>query len=666
MTSPEAGAGTSAPAQSAADDAGPLTPVQPASATDTAFPEPVVATVATQGARLNVRTGPGTEFEIVERLDPGMVRTASAQNATGDWTRIASPQAPDGEAWVATRYVQLGGLAADAGDAVAQALPAPLPPAPAFQNAGLALPPFASAADALTGAAHATVIAGGATVDIRSGPGPEFASVGQAYSGAQFVASARSVLGDWVQVKLSDTGAFGWLPVESVNVDAPVMRLPTGGPDPEPPPDFLQDLTWGAPPATPEVDPLRRAEEATEGAEANEANVDQGYANQGNLVPASTGAANVDAANVDAANIDAANIDAANIGAAELEAKKEDEAAQDIPDPPRFLPVVGDDLVSAALPGGVLVFGASNGGQVYGYDLDTGALWPIAIGFDPAISPDGSIVAFTRDGGDHGLYLVDIDGANERLIYSGGQRLASPKWSPDGDWIVFSYGSDAYECIPFGSGCTPIDEFGGRAVPDDVQPVTWVNYHLAVVDADGGDYRELAALESARAPDWNEAGVVYQSAAGLQRTADEPNAANRLILSDYLKPYFHDPDWQPGGGAIVYQGKEASHWELFSVNPDGSGAVFADASQDGPGRRAAQQRGPGLEPGRTLDCLPQQPHRERRSGRLAAVGDGRGRRQPAPAAGGPADHLFVRRRAGRQLGPAELIPLAPKLRRVTA
>lgn len=98
-------------------------------------------------------------------------------------------------------------------------------------------------------------------------------------------------------------------------------------------------------------------------------------------------------------------------------------------------------------------------------------------------------------------------------------------------------------------------------------------YHLARVDYDGQNYRDLATLESARAADWNEAGVVYESNAGLQITADSPDAENRLVIFDYLKPFFADPDWQPNGGRIVYMGREASHNELFSVNPDGSNVV---------------------------------------------------------------------------------------------
>src|SRR5690606_5150936 len=87
----------------------------------------------------------------------------------------------------------------------------------------------------------------------------------------------------------------------------------------------------------------------------------------------------------------------------------------------------------------------------------------------------------------------------------------------------------------------------------------------------GNNYRDIASLTSARAADWNAAGIVYQSDAGLQITADTPAAENKLVIFDYLKPYFDDPDWQPNGGRIVYMGKEASHWEIFVVNPDGSG-----------------------------------------------------------------------------------------------
>lgn len=56
-----------------------------------------------------------------------------------------------------------------------------------------------------------------------------------------------------------------------------------------------------------------------------------------------------------------------------------------------------------------------------------------------------------------------------------------------------------------------------------------------------------------------------------QITTDTPDAENQLVIYNYLKPSYDDPDWQPQGGRIAYMGKEASHWEIFIVNSDGSG-----------------------------------------------------------------------------------------------
>jgi len=44
-----------------------------------------------------------------------------------------------------------------------------------------------------------------------------------------------------------------------------------------------------------------------------------------------------------------------------------------------------------------------------------------------------------------------------------------------------------------------------------------------------------------------------------------------LVANDALLGYFHDPAWQPGGGRIVFHRKQGSHWQIYIVNPDGSG-----------------------------------------------------------------------------------------------
>lgn len=57
----------------------------------------------------------------------------------------------------------------------------------------------------------------------------------------------------------------------------------------------------------------------------------------------------------------------------------------------------------------------------------------------PAISPDGSTVAFTRvnSNGDQQIWLIDSDGSNLRPLLPNGQFGRAPEWSPDGKQIVF-------------------------------------------------------------------------------------------------------------------------------------------------------------------------------------------------------------------------------------
>jgi uncharacterized protein YraI len=235
---------------------------------------------------------------------------------------------------------------------------------------------------------------------------------------------------------------------------------------------------------------------------------------------------------------------------------------------------------------GTLVFQSSPGGTIYAYDLVSGVLRSLTHGFDPAISPDGTQVAFTRDGGEHGLYLIGIDGNNERLIFNGRDQLSSPKWNPDGSLILFVRGDEREECILVGGRCmqsAPSDGPGGAPgggsfeLPEDAVVTQMTLYKLALVDVNGGNYRDVPSLDTARAPDWTTSGIVYQSEAGMQRTADVPNAVSELIITDPLKPYFDDPAQQPrpegSRGLIAYQGKEASHTEIFVVNQDGSGVT---------------------------------------------------------------------------------------------
>ncbi|MCB0083352.1 MAG: PD40 domain-containing protein [Caldilineaceae bacterium] len=234
-----------------------------------------------------------------------------------------------------------------------------------------------------------------------------------------------------------------------------------------------------------------------------------------------------------------------------------------------------DAAPSRAQPAGLqgkLVFVARNGGTIYLYNLASGALQPLTTGNDPSLSPDGTQVAFTRGGGENGIYLINVDGSNERKIFGERELLRSPKWSPDGRWLVFSRGDefnkcyldeDTGECLRF----TPFFTEGLETGKDHVRK-------LARVDTNGDNYRDLAVVPEAFAPDWGNGGIVYQSAAGLQITQDTPEDNNRLLYFEIRRQYHQDPVWQPGsGGRIIFQQRQGSHYEIFAINSDGSGLV---------------------------------------------------------------------------------------------
>jgi hypothetical protein len=234
--------------------------------------------------------------------------------------------------------------------------------------------------------------------------------------------------------------------------------------------------------------------------------------------------------------------------------------------------------------GGKIVFqdGRNN---IYVYDLASGDVRFLTNGFDPDVNTAGDKVVFVRGGGvDNGIWSINMDGSDLRMVYGTGELLNSPKWSPDSDYIVFSRNSGSYKCFdltPF-LGCISFKQLQSQfpKIPPYIlykiflsgaDRLEFPNWGISRVAPDGSEFRDINALDSAVAPDWNEAGIVYQSTAGLEITEDTPDGRTRSVFHG---DWDWDPDWQPGGGRILYQSKEGSHWEIWSVTPEG-GDIFA-------------------------------------------------------------------------------------------
>lgn len=344
-------------------------------------------------------------------------------------------------------------------------------------------------------------------LNVRSGPSATYPVIAKALPGEAYFLLGRSADAVWLQIELLEpSGEFGWVAAEYITADASPDSLPVAS-----------DVS--------DAPPVEAAERAP--------------------LPAATTAPE----------------------------QSGDFEALPAPAPPlRLRPApAGQPSGQGSATGlsGTLVLQTSWGGDISLYDLESGELRLLTGGFDPSLSPDGSKVAFTRDGGENGVYVIDIATGEERLIFGGRELLRSPKWSPDGRWIVFVRGDEYILCknVPARCGLS-VESPDGDLPEKERQPA------LARVSADGGEYQDLPVLQYAGAPDWTADGIVYQSLGGLQITQDAPGADTQLVYFDIQKQYELDPDWQPrsdGSGGIVFHRREASHWEIFTVNPDGSG-----------------------------------------------------------------------------------------------
>lgn len=374
----------------------------------------------------------------------------------------------------------------------------------------------------------------GSRLNVRAGPGTNYPIVEKALPNEVFVAMGRNGPGTWVQIEVAEApDGFGWVSAEFIELSEPLVNLPISDQVSSEP---VQPTATPVPPAAPADEP------------APEVTVERAATNSsGNSQP------------------------------------------------------VAQRTAPTGL-NGKLVVQTSPGGTFYLYDLASGVLRPVTSGLDPALSPDGSQIAFVRN---DSIYVIGVDGSNERMVFNERPGLRSPKWSPDGQGLVFSRSDGSYKCRDLGfGGLCPSDAQLVSDVPDIELPEELIpeecdeacqeelaeeitdsiksrilnqfdrverpNYMIARVEVDGNGYRDLAALNSAQAPDWSAGGIVYQSSAGIQKTSDSPDAETRQVFFDY---YMHDPDVSPDGGRIVFHQRRGSHWQIFAVNSDGSGLV---------------------------------------------------------------------------------------------
>lgn len=229
------------------------------------------------------------------------------------------------------------------------------------------------------------------------------------------------------------------------------------------------------------------------------------------------------------------------------------------PTPPPT-PIFATKIPTGTLQG-KLVFQEASGGYIDTVNGDGSALTRVTTGIDPSWSPDGKKIAFTRWASDSAVFTANVDGSNEQVLAGGQNQPLSPQWSPDGSQIAFTRQTGGSKETQF---C-----FRGTCFTLPADP----HWKISVINLASGSLAQPECSNHCFSPTWspdNQTLAYADAQTGIMATNLNGGPAWTLYSQN---PDAQSATWSPDGTQVAFMVRLHDHWEVFTMNADGSNAV---------------------------------------------------------------------------------------------
>jgi hypothetical protein len=230
-------------------------------------------------------------------------------------------------------------------------------------------------------------------------------------------------------------------------------------------------------------------------------------------------------------------------------------------------PFPNNTPVGEGVPGKIAFLDAQ-GGSLYTVNGDGTNLQKVSFGMDPQWNHAGTQIAIARQGPVPGIFTINPDGSNERLLYNTTDPR-SPDWSPDDSQLVFTRhtGTKGGGEVCFGSRCFTLPAQS--------------HWKLGLLNSGDAAYRDVPSTDHSFTPTWNPAEpttIAYNDTAlGIVKTSTEGNPDLVPFIGD-LRPgvgsfdplKILSPQYSPDGSKIVMMTAQPPVWQITIANADGS------------------------------------------------------------------------------------------------